>query len=870
LQAHWPSSRQIDEDSALEVESTFEQALGLNRARTSGPAPPREQNLNIFTYLTPVTYLLLVMLWSVVAVFYFRRRKRAKIEQDVLLHILLLVLLIDAGRTIFESAFFGAWYSAKLGFLPHWLYDFLVQPQVVFIPKAINMVVVVVVILIILRKWLPQDDLERSTQRARESLLEKTVLDRTESLREANRKLEEDIEKRISAERQLSQANDDLQTARSTFESIFDSIPDALLLVDIERRITAVNGGFTETFGYTAEEVIGLPSSVIYESEAEYERQGRARYNLSAEQRSEPYTVTYRRKDGTLLPGETMGTIVVSPTGDKLGFFGLIHDISERLRQDESIRQTQKLEALGTLSGGIAHDFNNILAAILGFGEIIDEDAEQGSELKGDIQEILQAAQRAKDMVAQILTFSRKGESVREPVQMHLVVGEVMRLLRHTLPTTIEINQHLEAKNDTVLADPTQLHQVCLNLGTNAHHAMRGAAGRLTVTLRMVEIDDARAAELPSLTPGPHVLLTVQDTGIGMDAQTASKVFEPFFTTKPQGEGTGLGMAVVHGIVTSHRGAIVLESRLGEGTRVEVYLPRVAGREDVQEDVESAGQVPLAPSSVRVLIVDDEPALVRVFDRVFRKMGHTTECVTSSVLALERFREAPEAFDLIFTDQTMPEMSGSTLVGELLAIRPDLPIIICTGHSDTLDDARAQQLGARALLAKPISPSELMQAVQDALTAPESPRQPLVEPVRKPDTASPLVETEAAVRSRQGGYTLERRGTMILVRFGVPPKIQEVMRAMEDVAKLGRFERRLWTMEQGIGFSAEDLMTIAEQSRQLFPYPFIVAMVTPDGFSFGLTRLYETNRGEENLAIRSFTREEEALAWLRTADLPQP
>ena len=474
--------------------------------------------MNTFAYLTPATYLLLILLWSVVAVFYYRRRQRAKREGALLLNTLLLVLLLDAGRTIFESAYFGAWFSAKLGFLPLWLYDFLVMPQIVFIPKAINLAVGVAVMLIILRRWLPQEEKERVAQRARETLLEETVLARTKSLRETNRRLEADIAQRIAAEARLSRSQKDLEEARSSFETLLESIPDALVLTDTDRRITAVNRGFTTLFGYTAEDVIGKPTSLFYESQEEFERQGRLRYNLSAERKGLPYTVTYRCKDGTLLLGETTGTSVVSPSGEALGFFGLIRDIRERLRQEERLRQTQKLEALGTLSGGIAHDFNNILAAILGFASLLEERAPEGSEDRSDIAEILQAAHRAKELVNQILTFSREEVTTREIVRLDEVVEEVMRLLRQTLPSTIGIVLELDSERGTVLADPTQMHQICLNLCTNAHHAMRETGGTLKVSLEALEIDEQRAEELPGLSTGPHLRLSIEDTGTGMEA----------------------------------------------------------------------------------------------------------------------------------------------------------------------------------------------------------------------------------------------------------------------------------------------------------------------------------------------------------------
>ncbi len=489
-----------------------------------------------------------------------------------------------------------------------------------------------------------------------------------------------------------------LEQQKLTFEALFEAIPDALVLVDKNHRITSINRGFTQMFGYSLAEVAGQRTTVIYESEEEFSRQGRERYNLSAEQATLPYVVSYKRKDGEVFRGETIGTKVVMPDGAFVGYFGLVRDISDRLRHDEALRQSQKMEAIGTLSGGIAHDFNNILGAILGFATLLKERMPLGSEEEDEVAEILRATRRAKKLVAQILTFSRPGSDARKPVRLHKVIEESLKLLRQTIPTTIHIEQELAIERDTVLGDPTQLQQVMMNLCTNAYHAMKRKGNTLAVKLDTTPVDGLGGRQLPDLAPGPVVRLTVKDNGEGMTADTLTKLFEPFFTTKGPGEGSGMGMAVVHGIVKAHGGSIRVDSRLGEGTVVQVYLPH--HQEDRQHP---AGETATSPvGTERILVVDDEPVLARMIAKLLSRLGYSVEQLQSSTDALNRFRDAPDEFDLVITDQTMPEMPGGALAQELLRQRPDLPIIICTGHSETMSEERARQIGVRALLHKPL------------------------------------------------------------------------------------------------------------------------------------------------------------------------
>jgi len=396
---------------------------------------------------------------------------------------------------------------------------------------------------------------------------------------------------------------------------------------------------------------------------------------------------------------------------------GLSEDMTDRKLAEaalhdtvEKLHQSQKMEAIGTLAGGIAHDFNNILAAILGYSELAILRCSGGGKLSSYLHEIQLAGKRAKHLVQQILAFSRQQEPERKPVQLRTLIEEGLQLLRASLPTTITIEQNLHTDH-TILADPTQIHQILFNLCTNAEHAMREHGGTLTVTLTDLDVTEPLADQHHDLHVGPNLRLTIRDTGHGIPLDILPKIFDPYFTTKKVGEGTGLGLAVIHGLVNSHGGTIAVSSQEGTGTTVEVFFPQVFE----QPAPPSLPADHLIGGTETILFIDDETPLAQLGEEWLIRLGYTPIVRTNSMEALALSRADPMQFDLVVTDQAMPTMSGEELSRELLQIRPDLPIILCTGFSHTMSPKKAKALGIRNFMMKPLTYKDFACTIRQVL-----------------------------------------------------------------------------------------------------------------------------------------------------------
>jgi signal transduction histidine kinase/CheY-like chemotaxis protein len=384
---------------------------------------------------------------------------------------------------------------------------------------------------------------------------------------------------------------------------------------------------------------------------------------------------------------------------------------AERLMLQEHLQRSQKMEAIGTLASGIAHDFNNILSAVIGYAELALLETTDDDKSRNRLEMVLAAGERARDLVKQIMAFSRQSEEERKPVMMAQIVKEVLKFMRASLPATIEIRQQLDPELGYILADPVQIHQVIMNLCTNAHHAMKDYGGVLDVQLASLVPGHEHTVVHPDLKPGSYVKLSVKDTGQGMDRATMAKIFDPYFTTKEKGVGTGLGLAVVHGIVQKHGGVISVESEPGKGSRFDIYFPAVQKR----ESVETQNLQDMPRGHERILLIDDEQILAGMGKEILENLGYCVETRTSSVDALALFATRPDQYDLVITDMTMPNMTGDKLAMELKRIRPDIPIVLCTGYSEANLEERIKNIGVSSLVMKPIVSANIAKAIREAL-----------------------------------------------------------------------------------------------------------------------------------------------------------
>jgi PAS domain S-box-containing protein len=530
----------------------------------------------------------------------------------------------------------------------------------------------------------------------------------------------EDITERKKAEMQRQAAREALKKSDSVIRGITDSTQDAILMMDRRGSISFWNPAAQRLFGYSAEEALGSPLHDLL-APAHYLEAflaGFARFQETGHTEIIGKTVELlaRAKNGEEFPIELSLSSIRFEDG--LHAVGIVRDITERKKAEitkekleEQLRHTQQLEAIGVLAGGIAHDFNNILSPIIGYSELALRDIPEDDRLRRALNQILTAANRAKELVKQILSFSRKGDDqLMRPIDISSIVREALKLLRATLPSSIEIVENIRPAR--VLGDATQIHQVVVNLCTNAAHAMRDM-GTLTVSLTE-ELVDGRHSELlsiPGFATGNYARISVKDTGCGIGEDTMRRLFEPYFTTKEIGKGTGLGLSVVHGIVKKHGGEVVVTSELEKGSTFDVYIP-LSGQKTRQKSDEDS---PIPTGKARILLVDDEPPIVEFGQLILERLGYQVTGLTSSRQALEQFRTNPGDFDLIVSDYTMPQMVGTELARECLKIRADIPVIICTGFSELLEDKETGNTGIRGVAMKPLNSRQLATMVKKAL-----------------------------------------------------------------------------------------------------------------------------------------------------------
>ncbi|KJR96999.1 MAG: hypothetical protein VR65_26130 [Desulfobulbaceae bacterium BRH_c16a] len=403
----------------------------------------------------------------------------------------------------------------------------------------------------------------------------------------------------------------------------------------------------------------------------------------------------------------------------------LQEEIAERIEAQASakklaqqLQQSQKMEAIGTLAGGIAHDFNNILSAIIGYTELAQLHMITGCDRKqcpaaGDLDRVLFASERAKELVRQILTFSRQQDYERSPLQLNQVVTDALGLLRSSLPQSMEIRTKFDTDDTLILGNATQIHQIVMNLGTNAKHALGKSGGVLAVEINRIEIEpiDAKSKNL-QLAPGPYLLLKFCDNGCGMERAMLDRIFDPYFTTKPKDQGTGMGLAVVHGIVKSHGGLITVYSEPGKGTSFLMYFPQLVDL-PAEQSLTFSRKIPTGTE--RILLVDDEALIAQMQGRVLESLGYTVTVETDPLQALETFSAGPSAYDLIITDMTMPRMNGADLTQRILRIQADIPVILCTGFSELINESKARAIGVKSFAMKPLVRKTIAEIVRKAL-----------------------------------------------------------------------------------------------------------------------------------------------------------
>ena len=526
----------------------------------------------------------------------------------------------------------------------------------------------------------------------------------------------------LSSKRRLNRAvldrTAELKAREHELQTVLATSPVGLGMVN-DRKLVWGNASMYRMFGYEQGALSGKNARVIYPDENEFERVGKLLYAGMLESGTGQTEAQCIKKDGTIFDCLIQITSLEKSDSAK-GHIVAITDFTEQKRAEKEraqlqaqLSQTQKIESIGTLSGGIAHDFNNILFPIIGYTQMLLTDTPPDSPSISKLEKIYSAAIRAKDLIQQILTFARQDSSELKRMKLQPILKEALKLLRATIPTTININQQIDPECGVIKADPTQIHQIVINLMTNASHAMEEAGGKLTVTLKEVEFEEYDTI-VPKIKQGIYSCLTVADTGIGMHKEILEKIFDPFFTTKEKGKGTGMGLSVVHGIVNHMGGTIQVYSEPGKGTEFKVYFPV---ERDSLEDQTITSKEPIVGGNERILLVDDEETLIEMEKEMLERLDYQVTSYASSIEALEIFQTNPNQFDLVITDMAMPGLAGDKLTVELKKIRPDIPILLCTGFSEIMSEDDAVSKGVDGFLMKPVTMRELSKKIRELLDA---------------------------------------------------------------------------------------------------------------------------------------------------------
>ena len=499
-----------------------------------------------------------------------------------------------------------------------------------------------------------------------------------------------------------------LRETEERYGNIIENVLLGVYQTALDGKLLFANKKMVEMFGYSSFEEFEAAGSIAERYARPEERIGIV--NEIIKEGSINTEVEFRRKDGQSI-WVKLNTRKATNREGAIILEGLMEDVTEIKRMMTQLQQSQKMEAIGTLAGGIAHDFNNILAIIMGNAELAFDDVPNGNPVKDYLNEIRLASVRAKDMVQQLLAFSRKSDEENTPLDMAPIIKESMKMLRSAIPTSVEFKQHISDDPCKVMGDATQINQIVMNLLTNAADAMSEEGGLLEVTLDNIILQKEKPCFHWVLSPGPYVRLGIKDTGEGIEPENMDRIFDPYYTTKEVGKGTGMGLSIIHGIVKRHSGGIRVESALGKGTLFEIYFPAL--EKAAEEEKEPEGEI--RGGSERVLFVDDEESMVNLNRQRLERLGYQVKTTTKPMEALEWFKADPDQFDIIITDMTMPRMTGDRLAAEVLKIRPHVPLIISTGYSERMSAKKVEALGVRKCIEKPIDLRNLASSLREVL-----------------------------------------------------------------------------------------------------------------------------------------------------------